>query len=274
MESTMEKLIKFFTIALAYSVTAHANTIGVAVIDTGIDLKHEQVTICSEGHKDFTTTEKVKENNLEVDNQAYLKDIHGHGTHVAGLISKYAKGTDFCIVSLKYYTEKAVKNENMIRSLNALAYAISLNVSVINYSGGGTDKSQQECQLIKQALDKGIIVVTAAGNESTDLNKGSYYPAQCDERVVVVGSTTLDGKTAYKSNYGDIVTYKEIGQDVKSTIPGNSIGTMSGTSQATAIVTGKIVKLLDIRNKYSQIRKAKPLKLFKPKLAQPLHIKK
>jgi subtilisin family serine protease len=87
-------------------------------------------------------------------------------------------------------------------------------------------------------LNGGGHLITAAGNdaENLDLPNNHYYPAQYDKRIVVVGALDSYEVQTYFSNYGKVVTRWEHGLMVT----GYGI-TLSGTSQATAIATGKMV---------------------------------
>jgi subtilisin family serine protease len=219
----------------------------VAVIDTGIDqAMMSNNSLCDSGHKDFTSTG--------------LNDRHGHGTHISGLIDQYAKGyifswgkdnwhidkinVDYCQIIIKYYDPKAQNSDNMRNTIEAFRWAIAQHVDIINYSGGGEVPSTTEKAVILEALNKGIKIVAAAGNEKSDIDKKSshYYPAYYDKRIYIVGNLVEDGKhIAKSSNYGKSVNSWEIGTNVISKIPGHAVGTMTGTSQATAIKTGKLV---------------------------------
>lgn len=205
-------------IVLSTCEDSHAKT-RIAVIDTGFDSKYTgKVNLCSSGHKDFTGTG--------------IQDTHGHGTHVAGLIAQNA--LDYCLVIIKFYD----KNSNSFKSsISALKWAIAQDVDIINYSAGGTEPNELERKYVVQALDKGILVVAAAGNEASNLAVTAYYPAAYDRRAIVVGNLTESGTRAPTSNYDGPVDLMVIGTNRKSLN-----GTMSGTSQSTAIVTGVIAQ--------------------------------
>lgn len=244
----------------------------VAVIDTGIDESlMSRPWICKDGHKDFTG--------------AGIKDNHGHGTHIAGLVEQYAKGVvltlgknkpadidnasaDFCIIVIKYFDPKRPNNDNLANTIESFKWAIDQKVDIINYSGGGTEYSKEEYDVVEMALNKGIKVVAAAGNERSNIDKWKYYPAMYDSRIIKVGNlisdrvitttiATLEIKgiklapkkeiiverdIAPSSNYGDSINAWEIGSGVISRLPGKGWGYMTGTSQATAIKSGKIVR--------------------------------
>lgn len=238
--------IMFALFAILYFIcgVAKADTLKVAVIDTGFDThsmwKGEGFAkmglvapkICPQGT--FNT----------VDGSTDVKDNHGHGTHIAGLVAKGNASTDYCLVIIKYYDPKVIGADNMKASIKAYKKAIELKVDVINYSGGGTERSEEECNLMKQALDKGIKVFAAAGNERTDLDKtfsNGYYPAMCDKRITVVENVDKNGDPVPSSNYAKWAV-KEQGTNVLSLLPNNQAGYMTGTSQATAIVTSKYLR--------------------------------
>jgi subtilisin family serine protease len=234
-----------------------AKTLTVAVIDTGIDSSSIDTKLCKFGHKSFTA------------NGDPLQDLHGHGTHVAGLIREHAGNVDFCMVSLQFYADSNTGKQNLVNLRNALQYAINIKVDMINLSGGGPEFNEEEYLLIKQALKNKITVVVAAGNENSDLSlKCDYFPACYDKRLIIVGNLqvvkdwrrlstdwqflailanmgpklgTYETERAPSSNYGIRVNRWEIGTNVESTLPGRRKGKMTGTSQATAVATGKLI---------------------------------
>jgi len=262
-----KKILVFVTTALLLMLVPAkatlARTLTVAVIDTGID--KGEANLCRFGHKSFLPSKNgVKD--------SALQDNHGHGTHIAGIINTNAGEGNYCLVSIKFYSESNPGWKNLANEMAAFRYAINIKVDFINLSGGGPERNPQEEALIKEALDKGITVVVAAGNEDADLNKEcNYFPACYDKRLVVVGNlqenkawvelandpawTQLAQLAGYgdklgkvetsrspSSNYGDVVNRWEVGTDVLSTLPGGQYGHMTGTSQATAVATGKLLK--------------------------------
>jgi subtilisin family serine protease len=212
-------LFLFFYVSNCFS-----KEIKVAVIDTGID--NQVGKICKDGNIDFSGTNS--------------NDSFGHGTHIAGLIIKNAKNANFCLYNLKYYDPAMHGGDSLKAIISALKKAIDLNVDIINISAGGFSSVEEEKSLIKLALDKGIKVIVAAGNEATNLDKDcNYFPACYDNRLIVVGNLTKTGVKSNSSNYGSIVKTWEIGTNVVSSLPNQKSGELSGTSQATAIFTGK-----------------------------------
>lgn len=221
----------------------------VAVIDTGIDSSlMDKSYICKDISRDFTGRG--------------LNDVHGHGTHISGIIHQYVTGAiiphspskvdlerfskanaTYCQMILKYYAESAPGSVNLANMIKALDYAISMHVDYINISGGGPESNSQEKALIEKALNMGIKVVVAAGNDHHDISfeQFKYYPASYDKRIIIVGNLSDNNSRSPSSNYGPKVNTWEHGEGVYSTIPGNKYGRMTGTSQATAIKTGKLI---------------------------------
>jgi subtilisin family serine protease len=227
----------------------------IAIVDTGIDMKSnwEQLKLTPKvcGSWNFVTKKVV--DGKEVDNLD-VSDEHGHGTHIAGIVTKFAGTAPTCLYIMKYYNSKGLDADNLKNTIKSFKKAVELNVDIINYSGGGIARSDEECAVLKEALDKGIIVVAAAGNERSDVITHKYWPAMCDSRIVAVTATYADGeKTLPSSNTSSdeskVLLYKEIGNDVLSTLPGGLYGYMTGTSQAAATMTGKLANHLYIMRK-------------------------
>lgn len=204
----------------------------VAVIDTGI-AESASIKLCKDGHRSF------------IDNEP-LVDYNGHGTHIAALIEQHAGNSDnYCLISLKFYANNSQDKVNELYAIKAsLKEAIRLKVQYINISAGGASPDKEERLLIEEALNRGIKVIVAAGNNGHDLDQDcNYYPACYDSRLTIVGNMGLDNLKSPSSNYGNYINHWEIGTQVVSKLPGyNNYGPMTGTSQATAITTGKMIK--------------------------------
>lgn len=245
-------LIATFSVDKSYSqALVRKLPIRVAVIDTGISRdRMDDESLCKEGHKDFTGTG--------------LHDNHGHGTHIYGLIDQYAKGIilkqgqdiskltnkkiNYCQIIIKFYNSEHSPLNGLSVIKKALRHAIDLKVDIINISAGGTLPDEQEFLLIKEALDKNILIVAAAGNNGQNIvrkpkktSDGQYFPALYDDRIVVIGNGIDESTHAKTSNHGENVDHWELGMDVLSFGP-TGLVKMSGTSQSAAIFTGKFIR--------------------------------
>lgn len=256
--------------ARAWKVTKGSKDIVVAVIDTGVDPIHEDLkenlwknpgeTGLDKKGKDKATNGVDDDKNGYIDdvygwnfvsNNNELTDNHGHGTHIAGIIGAQAgnqKGIsgiapDVSLMIIKYYDPKVSNTDNLKNTINSINYAIKMGAQIINYSGGGTDYSQEEFEAVKRAEKQGILFVAAAGNERSNSDQFHYYPA--DYKLPnIISVTALDPskEVLASSNFGiETVDLAAPGQNIISTLPGNSYGFMTGTSQATAFVSGAAV---------------------------------
>lgn len=244
---------------LLFSSNLLAEPVKIAVIDTGFDFAKfdNAIPICINDSISFSqepvkplSQEPVKplsqsKSTKTIDIKEILQDNHGHGTHVSGVIDKYAKYEDYCQVVIKTWDfGKASKNldsgpQSVKNLVKAIKHAVSLKVDIINISGGGKESNPEEKEAILEALDKGIVIVAAAGNEKHDLEDCNFFPACYDDRIVVVGATDWDGNNTKETNFGNHVDITADGHKVKSL---NRIE--SGTSMAAASISGFIVSEL------------------------------
>lgn len=195
------------------SISCNAKEIRIAVIDTGFDFtKKDQIKLCDTGHVNFSYS-------------TIQEDEHGHGTNVAGLIARYAKN-NYCIIVIKALGPLALTDGYS----KAMKYINNLDYDILNISAAGANELFNERLYLDIALNRGKKVVVAAGNNSVYLKKGCrVFPACIDDRIIVVGNNDAS------SNFGPIVDIKENGNNQ------TALGIqLSGSSQSTAIITGKI----------------------------------
>jgi len=211
--------ILFFT-----TITLASDQIRVLEIDSGVDLTHPEVR------------EHVNISNWN-GNTDYL-DQQGHGTHIAGIILK-----DTCqqveLTSCKYYDVDNNNKQNIDNTIKCFKRAITEHFDIINYSSGGPDPSPLELDVLKQIK---TTIVVAAGNNNADLNIQHYYPASYGlSNIIIVGN--LDGyKRNESSSFGLINMVWEEGTRIYSFFPGGRYGIMTGTSQAAAFRTNRILR--------------------------------
>jgi subtilisin family serine protease len=230
----------------------------VAVIDTGIDFTHPFL------HENIIAPQgKKSAENYGIDFSGRSpsfapSDSHGHGTHVAGIVKSVFP--DVKLVALKYYNPQASGQQNLESTIKALEYAVKMNVDVINYSGGGPEPSVEELRILKEAERKGILVIAAAGNERSNIDdkKNAYYPASYGlSNIITVGAHDEEMQIIPSSNWGkNSVDIAAPGHRIRSAIPQGGSGFMTGTSQATAFVTGvaALIKSKHPKFSYEQVR--------------------
>ena len=257
----------------AWSVSQGSKDILVAVIDTGADINHEDLKTniwVNSGETGFDSKGRDKSTNgVDDDGNGFVDDVHGwnfvsnnndlsdhhgHGTHIAGIIGAEAgnnKGIagispQVSLMVLKYFDPKVPGTDNLKNTVNSIHYAVKMGAKVINYSGGGTEFSQEEHDAIEEARRAGILFVAAAGNERSNSDQHKYFPADYGLSNII-SVTAIDPSTEVlpSSNYGtETVDIAAPGQNILSTLPNSAYGYMTGTSQATAFVTGAAVLVM------------------------------
>lgn len=234
--------------------------ITVAIIDTGCDINHPDLTKNiwtnpGEAGLDANSHDK-RSNEIDDDGNGFVDDVHGwnfvtnspvimddhgHGTHIAGIVGgDNGVAPQVSLMILKYYDEANNGEENLRHTVQALQYAVDMGAQIINYSGGGILKSVQEERALKYAALNHVLVVAAAGNEGLNTDFFHFYPADYDlPNILSVAAVDRHGRLLDLSNYGrSTVDVAAPGRNIYSALPDGEHGFMSGTSQATAFVSG------------------------------------
>ncbi len=249
----------------AWKIEEGSRDVIVAVIDTGIDPTHKAL-VRNLWRQPNSKNSNVFGWNFVTDHPNPVDD-HGHGTHVAGIIGAVGDpesgvsgvAHNVSIMAVKYYWEANSGKVNLANTVKAINYAVDHGAKIINYSGGGPEFSEDEYLAIKRAEAHGVLVVAAAGNEhqNSDVPENYYYPAAYQlSNIISVAATDMNNMLLASSNWGSKVDVAAPGENIYSTLPQNRYGMMTGTSQATAFVSGVAALLLskDPKLKPFQIR--------------------
>ena len=239
------------------SVLRAAASVTIAIIDTGADLTAPD--LAAKAPQTF---------NLHLAN-ADVRDTNGHGTFVASLATgsvTNGQGIAGFGGDAKLLVVKASRGDGTLSDVdeaNAIVYAVDHGANIINLSVGGNDTSLTERRGIQYAVDNGVLVVAAAGNEYEEGNPVEY-PAGLLQPVgsngeggvgLSVGASTLAGARAFFSNTGSQISLVAPGENVfgavsslsptdeypRADLPGaggGSYGFASGTSFAAPEVAG------------------------------------
>ncbi|WP_461200848.1 S8 family peptidase [Anoxybacillus sp. TBDG-1] len=223
---------------------AGKSSVTVAVIDTGMDTKHPELK-----------GRVLPAYNAINPAGAPIKDVHG--THVAGIIGANANngigahGVNPNVKILPIDVFGGGWGASDYTIAQGILYAMEKGAKVINMSLGGYFSSPILEEAVQKAIDAGITVVAAAGNEATDM----YSIPASYEGVISVGATDSKNKLAEFSNYGPSVDIVAPGVDVYSPIydytKGSSFAELSGTSMASPVVAGVASLLL---SKYPNLK--------------------
>lgn len=211
-----------------WSKTHGSTSVILAVIDTGIDYNHP----------DLSGKVLPGYNYVSGNNDPY--DDNGHGSHVAGLAAAMTNnsvgvaGVDWQarILPLKVLDSSGSGYDSDIAS--AIRYAADNGAEVINMSLGGSTSSTTLQNAVNYAYGKGVVIVAAAGNDGSS---SVSYPAAYNG-VIAVGAINSSNQRADFSNYGTKLDLMAPGVNVLSTYPGSRYQSMSGTSMASPIVAG------------------------------------
>lgn len=205
----------------------------VAVIDSGIDYTHPDLSANYAGGYDF------------VNNDSDPMDDNGHGTHVAGTVAAVADAAGVIGVApgAALYAVKVLSADGSGAWSGVIAgldWCVQNGIQISNNSyGSGSDPGSLVQAAFDNAAAAGLLNVAAAGNSGTPPGKGNNvgYPARYDS-VVAVAATDQNDKRASFSSTGDTVELAAPGVNINSTLLGGGYGTASGTSMASPHVAG------------------------------------
>lgn len=212
--------------------TGRGAGVKIAVVDSAVDLKHEDLADKLLPGDDFAKDDDPPARG------------HMHGTHVSGIAAAMtgnAKGVagtapDACIMPIRVLGndgsgEIAWVNAGIKRAADRGAQVINLSlgddVTFRNIEGSTIETG------IEYAWSKQVIVVISAGNDF--LFPSGYR----DTHAIVVGATDRNDVKAAYSNLPDAKwSIVAPGSEIVSSFPGNNYGQASGTSMAAPHVSG------------------------------------
>lgn len=199
----------------------------VAILDTGIDSGHEDLA-----GKVFM--------NVNFSNSPTSEDLHGHGTHVAGIIAAQANNSigiagiapEAKLMNIKVADDNGVCRAGAITK--GIYLAVENGAMVINISLELQNNSEELEKAVNYAWERGVIIIAAAGNNTSNT---PVYPAS-SKNCIAVGAVGQNNELAPLSNYGDWVDVAAPGLDICTTAPDNLYRYVTGTSFAAAYVSG------------------------------------
>jgi subtilisin family serine protease len=257
----------------AWNITTGSGSLVIAIIDTGLDYTHVDIS-SNVWLNPFETV-----NGIDDDGNGYVDDIHGvdtcnndgdpmddhgHGTAVAGVIAALGNNGigvaginwHIKIMVLKFACADGAGSTSS--AIEALEYVMDMkrrgiNVKVTNNSwgGGGFSRALYDTIAALQAMD--ILFVASAGNNGRNNDLEPHYPSSYNlSNIISVAATDNKDNLAWFSNWGQSsVDLGAPGQGIITTLPANWYGYLSGTSMATAYVSGGAALILSINAAYS-----------------------
>jgi len=210
---------------------AHGANVSVAVIDSGIDVKHPELagSIAS-----------------SFDALGSKEGPHVHGTGIAGAIVAHARLMGSApaakILAIRAFgvAQNGAESSSFV-ILKSLDHAASHGVQIINMSFAGPKDALIERGIAAVAA-KGIVMVAAAGNAGA--KSPPLYPA-ANENVIAVSATDDHDRLFAASNRGGYVAVAAPGVDIFLPAPDEKYQMTSGTSFSAAYVSGIAALLLE-----------------------------
>ena len=239
--------VKLFNIPEVWQFSQGDN-VKIAILDTGIDLNHED----------------LKENIIEGKNFINTDDLPhdrcGHGTHCAGIIA--ACNNEAGIVGVapkaKIMPIKVLDDNgcgNMEAVLKGLQWAGDNGADLIAMSLGTIDPVEEVRKEIEKLIKNKIVVFCAAGNAGN--TKNLLYPAAYAE-TISIGAIDENCLRADFSCTGPNLDFIAPGVKIYSTIPENTYSFMSGTSMACPFAAGIAALVLSAKRQYNKEEKLSP----------------
>ena len=210
---------------------AYGNTgqgVKVAILDTGIDLKHPDL----QGN--------IKGGYNAVNPRRAPNDKNGHGTHVAGTVAALLNGQGVvgAAPGASLYAVKVLGDSGwgwISDIIEGIDWSIQNGMQVLNMSFGSSSDSQALHDAIARAYQAGLVMVAAAGNSGCTGDTVNY-PARYPETIAVAATDQTDTVTSW-SSCGPEVDLSAPGDQILSTYKKGGYATLSGTSMAAPHVT-------------------------------------
>jgi subtilisin family serine protease len=258
--------LKAINVEDAWDKTLGDSTLVIAIIDDGFDITNP----------DFTRKIYKPRNIPEGNNAITINENSPHGTHVAGTslaASNNRFGSTGIAPNCKFMPIQVWDKNGIVCQtyiIDGILYAINNGASVINLSLG-TELDQSICSLppdqqeniiknqfkseekfwdmlFKEAYDKNVTVVMAAGNQNIMIG---IDPFQRSKYTIKVSAVDPDIEKASFSNYGNYSTISAPGVSIYNDAPDGEMAYLDGTSMASPIVAGAVALIKSVHPAYS-----------------------
>lgn len=221
----------------AWGITTGGATVTIAVVDSGVDSTHPDLTSKLVAGWNF------------VNGTSNTADDYGHGTAVAGAAAAATdNGTGVAGVAwntkiMPLVVLDSTGSASYSNIASAIQYAADHGARIINVSLGGSSASSTLQNAVNYAWNKGSIVFAAAMNNSSST---PYYPAACTY-VISVSATEPAGTLASFSNYGSSIDLAAPGDNILTTMQGGGYGSWYGTSFSSPIASAVGALVLSVQ---------------------------
>lgn len=206
----------------------------IAIIDTGVSTSHQALA----------NIDIVYFRNM-LDNNDNIIDIHGHGTLITGLLASNGAGgaPKGVLPDAQYIILKALdhngESEDYVLA-RSIRTAVNQNARVILLSLGISVDSQVLREAIEYAYDRNVLIVAAAGNNTTHAQYPAAYP-----HVLAVGSVSANGVRSSFTPEGYEMDVLAQGENIVGLNIGTGTRVSHGTSMAAPLVAALALALID-----------------------------
>lgn len=203
----------------------------IAIVDSGVG-----------PHKDLNVVKSI----TFIQNEKSTDDRNGHGTHIAGIIGALdndigVKGVapEADLYSLKVFDKDGIGLTTSV--IKAIDWSIENDMDIINLSLTSKVGSTAYEEILNRAYAEGILIVAASGNsiETNPLIDNVEYPAKYNS-VIAVSAINHNYEKGYYSSIGPANEITAPGESIYSTYLNNGYKHQSGTSLATAFISGQL----------------------------------
>jgi subtilisin family serine protease len=219
------------------STIATGTDVKVAVIDCGINLTHPEFAIKSGGI--FSGWDYIDNDSIANDEPGGVGS--GHGTFVAGVVRLVAPGAQI----YAYRVLDTLGRGDGYTVADAILRAIDDSCRVINLSLGMIGRHEAVDEALKYAEQNDIIVVAAAGNDSTHLDPLFPFPAMKSSCLTVAALDSVNQKADF-SNFGTKVDICAPGTQIYAPHLDTLYAWWDGTSFAAPFVSGLAALIISI----------------------------
>lgn len=239
-QSAMQSLARKLDFTTLHS-RSRGRGVTVAVVDTGVDLTHEDLRENIRGAENF------------IPQEPYRAEIHG--TAVAGIIAAGLNETGIAGVApeAKILALRACRQVSQASPLGrgdsvsiarAVDAALKRNAGVVNMSLGSEVQDRLLARLIEAGARRGILFVAPVGNREERTEPS--FPASL-ERVIAVGGIGENGRVYPNQALAEAAAVCAPCEHLFTTIPGGRYNFLDGTSLSAAVVSGLLALALETR---------------------------
>ena len=226
----------------AWDITLGSKSVVVAVVDTGVQYDHPDLSSNMWKNSDGTYGCNYVNSYSSSCGNTDVNDDNGHGTHVAGIVAATIDN-GIGVAGISQSSIMAVKVLGSTGSgqfswvANGIQWAADHGANIISMSLGG-GASSTLLTAVQYAYSRGVLLVAAAGNTGYGQSScGIKYPAYYDQ-VIAVTAIDQNSQLASFSCTGPKAELTAPGVNIYSTYYGSRYTSMSGTSMATPFVSG------------------------------------